>query len=60
MRWKWISDSRTRELWKEVDELTEELKVVSSLAKFRDKGQMRVVCMDPGGNESVEIGRAHV
>ena len=45
-----FKDARAMEL--EVNELTGELKVVSSLAKIREKGRMRVVCIDPGGNGS--------
>ena len=37
----------------EVDKLTGEFKVVRSLAKFREKGRIRVVWVDPGGSESV-------
>lgn len=46
-----FKNARAMEL--EVGELTGELKVVRSLAKLREKGRMGVVCMDPGGNESV-------
>lgn len=35
------------------DELTRELKIVRSLAKFGEKGRMRVVGVGPGGRESV-------
>ena len=37
----------------EVDKQTGEPKIVRSLAKFREKGRMRVVWMDPGGTEHV-------
>jgi hypothetical protein len=36
-----------------VDERAGESKLVKSLAKFREKGRMRVVCVDPDGSERV-------
>jgi hypothetical protein len=36
-----------------VDEQAGESKLVKSLAKFREKGRMRVVCVGPDGSERV-------
>lgn len=37
----------------EVDKVTGQLKIVRSLAKFRKKGQMRVIQVDSGGSRSI-------
>lgn len=36
-----------------LDKLTGELKIVELFVKFREKGRMRVVWVDPGGSEHV-------
>ena len=37
----------------EVDKVTGQLKIVRSLAKFRKKGQMKVIQVDSGGSRSI-------
>jgi len=44
----------------ELDEPTAEPKIVRSLAKFREKGRMRVIWMDSGGSEHVVYPRGGV
>ena len=44
----------------ELDEATAEPKIVRSLAKFREKGRVRVIWIDPGGSEHVVYPRGGV